>query len=316
MPGDAVDRVFRFSTFGPNSAKNALAALEPNLDLTPVAAQLRAQGSASDVGDFGHLWGIKPGSKLWGANPRLEAGDYGARITRPPGSPEVVSHIYEVLAVIDDVNVPSALGIAWEGGTQTWPISIILGPAIPVPRPVPYAQLQASDGWQAPGGNWEGLFVPTDIRQTLSALNALAPPTLSTPPASPLVVNANRSEGQRRVQRSRLGQGLFRSQVLAAYGNHCAACDVTGTRLLEAAHLVDEGWSDARWDVGLPLCRNHHRLLDLGILQLGAGGNWTVLDSNYSSTVTKTDITHLASAPHPHAVSWKLSHPVAGQFRG
>ena len=121
------------------------------------------------------------------------------------------------------------------------------------------------------------------------------------------------SEATYRRQRSRPGLAEFMLAVLDRYGAVCTACDLTGARLLEAAHLIDEGWSrnDAR--VGVPMCPNHHRLLDKGILRIQAG-RWECNDPEYRKTVTREGFGHLAAQPSPEAVAWKEANPLAGRF--
>lgn len=313
-----MDRVFRFSTFGGDSSANATRALDPAIDLTPVAADLIAQGYRPAVGETGHLWGIRDGSKLWRVSrPQLERGDFGARISRVNGV-ESVTHVYEVLGVLPDPTVPHRLNIDWQGGTATWPISIIFGPATRV-GPVPYRHLQTTHGWQAPGGNWEALFVPTDVNETFAALIGaapVAPPSAPAPASGTLVLNNQRSEGATRQQRSRTGRTAFKEALLANYGLMCAACHVTGRALLDGAHLIDEGWHDDQWDIGLPMCPNHHRLLDRGILRLRPGGTWDITDALYAPTVTRQDLAHLTAQPHPDAVAFKAANPIPGKYTG
>lgn len=311
--GMSMDRVFRFSTGGSASSYNATLGLDRELDLTPILDDLRRAGRPEVAGRPGHLWGMSDGSKLWRYDDKqLEPGDFGARLDKI-GDEAVVTHLYEVLAVLDDATVPNRLGVTWRGGNAKFPVSFILGPAVAV-GPVAYADMQRDFGWQPLGGNWEALFLPTSIDETTAALAATLPPRRTTRPGAPLQINGQRSEGVERKQRCRTGQQAFKSEILVEYGEMCGACDVTGRRLLDAAHLVDEGWCDDRWDIGIPLCPNHHRLFDTGILCLDAATRWTVADATYAHTLTKPDLGHLRAVPHADAIAWKAAHPVAGRY--
>lgn len=61
----------------------------------------------------------------------------------------------------------------------------------------------------------------------------------------------------------------------------CAACETRDERILEAAHIVDYGYiDDSPWN-GLPLCKNHHRLFDLGVLRCDPEtGDWEATDGS------------------------------------
>jgi hypothetical protein len=165
-------------------------------------------------------------------------------------------------------------------------------------------------GWQAPGGNWEGLFMPTLVDETFDAFNLVRPPTVETTTAESFPIREVRSVAVERRQRSRPHQKAFKASVLAAYGAQCGACEVSDPRLLDAAHIVDEGFAEDRWDNGLPLCPNHHRLFDRGLLRLQSDLSWTA-ESLFKETVSRWDLQHLRATPHTDAVRWKLaaSHP-------
>ncbi|WP_235936492.1 HNH endonuclease [Brevibacterium rongguiense] len=82
----------------------------------------------------------------------------------------------------------------------------------------------------------------------------------------------------RRSVKQRLHQPRFRSEVLLAYENHCAICNLAHSPLLDAAHIVpdrDEA-GVAQVSNGMAMCKIHHAAFDgyfLGIRPGRAGSN-------------------------------------------
>lgn len=68
----------------------------------------------------------------------------------------------------------------------------------------------------------------------------------------------------------RLHQPLFRSTVLAAYGNHCSVCNFAHPELLDAAHIVPDREVHGLPTVtnGIALCKIHHAAFDRRFLGL------------------------------------------------
>lgn len=66
-----------------------------------------------------------------------------------------------------------------------------------------------------------------------------------------------------RVVRERLHQPVFRSQVLAAYGNRCALCRLRHRELLDAAHIrSDSLGGEPVVTNGIAMCKIHHAAFD------------------------------------------------------
>ncbi len=76
-------------------------------------------------------------------------------------------------------------------------------------------------------------------------------------------------------------QDKFRKEVLKAYGNRCAVCDVSEPKILRAAHIVDvsKGGNDSV-ENGICLCVNHEVAYDNGILKISPDGDITVSSSS------------------------------------
>jgi putative restriction endonuclease len=72
----------------------------------------------------------------------------------------------------------------------------------------------------------------------------------------------------------RLHQARFRLEVLRAYGERCAVCQLPSALLLEAAHIVPdkEEAGVASVSNGLALCRLHHGLFDADLMGIRPDG--------------------------------------------
>jgi putative restriction endonuclease len=66
------------------------------------------------------------------------------------------------------------------------------------------------------------------------------------------------------IGKRRLHQDLFRSQLLFAYGDRCAVCNLGRRGLLDAAHIIDDAEDRGEPVIqnGLALCRIHHGAYD------------------------------------------------------
>lgn len=76
--------------------------------------------------------------------------------------------------------------------------------------------------------------------------------------------------------KKRLHQDAFRALVLRAYATRCAICNLPGTELVEAAHIVPDRDERGRPEVpnGMALCRLHHGAYDRNLI--GIRGDYVV----------------------------------------
>lgn len=71
------------------------------------------------------------------------------------------------------------------------------------------------------------------------------------------------------LAQQRLHQSMFRAAVLRAYGNRCAITGLPVPRLLDAAHIVEDGNQQLGQPVvqnGLPLSKIHHAAFDADLI--------------------------------------------------
>jgi putative restriction endonuclease len=65
-------------------------------------------------------------------------------------------------------------------------------------------------------------------------------------------------------------QSKFRKDILEAYSNYCAVCDINEPRLIRAAHILNVKHGGLETiDNGIALCVNHEIAFDNGILIIG-----------------------------------------------
>jgi putative restriction endonuclease len=70
-----------------------------------------------------------------------------------------------------------------------------------------------------------------------------------------------------RTAMQRLHQPLFRAQVLGAYGERCALCNLRHVELLDAAHIrPDSDGGDPVVTNGIAMCKIHHAAFDAQIV--------------------------------------------------
>jgi putative restriction endonuclease len=124
------------------------------------------------------------------------------------------------------------LGVAPQRYTLIWPTYIV--------------------GWSA-----------SELKAKLAFGAPLAEAAAWTPPAA-----AERRYALRLV-RQRLHQATFREAVMTAYGSRCAISGLPEPRLLDAAHIVDDGNEALGQPVvtnGLPLSKLHHAAFDANLI--------------------------------------------------
>ncbi|GAA1172868.1 HNH endonuclease [Nesterenkonia xinjiangensis] len=80
------------------------------------------------------------------------------------------------------------------------------------------------------------------------------------------LIEVDPEHGERTV-RSRLHQRDFRANVMTAYQKHCAVCTLGHSKLLDAAHIVEDS-QGGRPEIsnGLALCKIHHAAYDSNIM--------------------------------------------------
>lgn len=101
----------------------------------------------------------------------------------------------------------------------------------------------------------------------------------------------------------------FAFRVMKLYGSACAACGISITRVIDAAHVIPvaaKGSSHPR--NGIPLCATHHRLFDANAFAINPHTLEIVTTDAYSLDdmgVRCDSISHLAASPHPEALQWR-----------
>jgi putative restriction endonuclease len=103
----------------------------------------------------------------------------------------------------------------------------------------------------------------TDLKSKLAFGAPLASATAWAVPAAP------ERRYALRLVRQRLHQTTFREAVMTAYGSRCAISGLPEPRLLDAAHIVDDGHEALGQPVvtnGLPLSKLHHAAFDANLI--------------------------------------------------
>ncbi|WP_370614436.1 HNH endonuclease [Mumia qirimensis] len=84
----------------------------------------------------------------------------------------------------------------------------------------------------------------------------------------PLHLSPDERRYAERVVKQRLHQPEFRGRIVRAYATQCAVCRLRHGRLLDAAHITEDG-DDAGLPIvtnGLSLCKIHHAAYDANLL--------------------------------------------------
>ena len=108
-------------------------------------------------------------------------------------------------------------------------------------------------------------------------------------------------------------QSKFRNDVLERYGSECSFCDIDNQLIIEAAHLIPyKKVNIYGLDLiqnpknGLPLCRNHHKLFDQGLIKINPNNlevEISVLNSE-SLNVTKSSLSEMVNKPDIGCIKW------------
>ena len=111
-------------------------------------------------------------------------------------------------------------------------------------------------------------------------------------------------------------QSKFRKDVLERYGSECSFCEIDNQLIIEAAHLIPYKKVDVYGiDLiqnpknGLPLCRNHHKLFDQGLIKINPN-NLTVeisILNPESLNVTKHSLSEMVNKPSSECIKWLWS---------
>lgn len=314
--------IFRMSTMSGDAKRNSELTLDPAnpVDLTPAHAELVATGIESPP-TTGWVWGFRPGTQVARGNPRLPAqGDLAVRLRGSQAHP-VIDAVFEVLAVFFG-SIPGGVAALPGPGTPAWRKAhgfaehvVVFSSGWSLQPPVNYVPLANQHGWdQNPRFPATYLaYGPGDAAFLGQLLAQAGGGGLQTAPANWSPIAPKRTTKTRTVVTR---DPRFREKVIAAYGVACGACEIRWPWLLEAAHLVDhsQGGAAESWN-GLPLCRNHHKLLDDGDLVLdevkgfewvdGAGSPASSSQLLAGLGVTRADIGHLTATPDVRACAWK-----------
>jgi len=177
-------------------------------------------------------------------------------------------------------------------------------PVFVVVQPRSGSRRAAHLGWVTDWDDSDEMFL---IRFGESA--PASPPSVSQEDEQPFTLAKELPPKKATLSTPRPGQAQFRFVVLRRYGAACAVCGLAVPELLDAAHFRanrDNGCDDAR--NGLPLCKSHHRAMDLGLFRIDptsseisfAPGGPGAEDLH----VTRVSLDHLPNQPHRDALDW------------
>lgn len=112
---------------------------------------------------------------------------------------------------------------------------------------------------------------------------------------------------------ARLGQGKFREQVLALWGNQCAVTGATTREAIRASHIIPWCVSvEKRLDPqnGLPLVANLDALFDRGLISFDASGQMIVSPvlSTTERELLQLDQQKLSKSPTPETAAYLAHH--------
>lgn len=98
----------------------------------------------------------------------------------------------------------------------------------------------------------------------------------------------------------------FRDSVIKRYGLSCCFCDIERKEILEAAHIIPYAKNGIDHpENGLLLCRNHHRLLDNGLVKINPETlEVESVEELNSIGITRSSINHLDKFPGTPFLQW------------
>lgn len=112
-------------------------------------------------------------------------------------------------------------------------------------------------------------YIVSDYPEELSVLVSILDPGEIRPDLDPTTVSSAERRYYTRLTRQRLHQAAFRVNVLSAYREACAMCQLKHVELLDAAHIVSDALGGAPVvQNGLALCKIHHAAFDHQIIGL------------------------------------------------
>ena len=108
-------------------------------------------------------------------------------------------------------------------------------------------------------------------------------------------------------------QSKFRNDVLERYGSECSFCEIDNQLIIEAAHLIPYKKVNVYGinliqnpKNGIPLCRNHHKLFDQGLIKINPKNlevEVSVLNPE-SLNVTKNSLSEMFNKPNSECIKW------------
>lgn len=112
-------------------------------------------------------------------------------------------------------------------------------------------------------------YIVSDHPDDLSVLVSIVDPGDLRPDLDPTTITVAERRYYSRLTKQRLHQAAFRVNVLSAYRDACAMCELKHVELLDAAHIVSDALGGAPVvPNGLALCKIHHAAFDHQIIGL------------------------------------------------
>lgn len=182
----------------------------------------------------------------------------GIHRARAQSGPAALALMTSATSPYDDEQTDEGFWYAFRDGAEELADNRALRAALDDQVPLVY-YVGVRPGWYVPV--YPCWVVDRELRRVLVTPS---PPGAAVvePPAEP-----ERRYATRQV-RQRLHQSRFRGVVLPAYRDLCAVCRLKERRLLDAAHIIEDGHDRGQPVVpnGLSLCSIHHRAFDADLI--------------------------------------------------